>query len=146
MKRWEKMEAWLFDYFNGVPKAGAWFTSTELSESAGIPRNEASRWVRAYVDAQRRSNANTLYVLKREGRTSLARWSVGERTADVRMINQTLYEDIHVKVHRAWKKDLERIAARNERAARFAEAKMTAIVDGALVMIASILDAEDGEP
>lgn len=144
MNRWEQMEEWLFTYFDAEPRPSAQFTSIELSVSTGISRTEASRWIQAYLAAQRRSDSGTLYVLKREGRTGMARWSVGQRTADARVISHTLFDDVRTKVQRAWKPDLERLAERNPRAARYVEAKLAAIMDGALVMLGAALD--DGGP
>ena len=137
--RWEKMEAWLFD--NYEDRTGT-FTSQELAQSMDVSRQEASRLIRSYVEAQRRGNTSTLYVLKREGRTSQAEWSVGQRTADARIIGQTLFEDVNVKVRNAFAPDLRRLAARNPRAARYVEAKLSAVVDGALVVLAAAVDVE----
>ncbi len=137
MKRWEQMEEWLFDHEVGT------FTSQQLAADAGIKRAEASRWISAYLDAQRSKTAATLYVLKREGRTAKAIWSVGERTTDARIINGTLFEDVKVKVRKAWEPDLNRLATRNPRAARYVEAKLGAVIDGALVVLAAALDADE---
>lgn len=137
MTRWERMEQWLFDY--ECEK----FTAAELAFSLGVSNKEASRMISAYLDAQRRPESGTLYVLKRQGRTSQARWSVGEKTADARIIGGTLFEDIKAKIKRAYEPDLKRLAARNPRAARFVEAKLVALMDGAMVVLAHSLDASD---
>ena len=139
MTRWEKMEEWLFNYFEGQPRPGARFTSVELSVSSGVTRPEASRMIQSYLSAQRRPQAATLYVLKREDRTSKAQWSVGERTADARVINDTLFEDVRRKVQRGWGPDLQHLAERNPRSAKYVEAKLTAIMDGALIMLGAAL-------
>lgn len=143
MKQWEQMEQWLFAYFDGEPRPGARFTSVEIAVSAGISRAKASRWIKSYLEAQRRTGSTTLYVLKREGRTSKAMWSVGERTVDARVINRTVYDDIKTKLKKAWEPDLLKLAKRNPRAARFVEAKLFAVMDGALVVLAAALDAEE---
>jgi hypothetical protein len=131
------MEEWLFDHEIET------FTSRQLAPDAGITRAEASRWIGAYLDAQRSPSAATLYVLKREGRTTSAIWSVGQRTTDARIINGTLFEDVKVKVRQAWEPDLRRLATKNPRAARYVEAKLGAVIDGALVVLAAALDTED---
>jgi hypothetical protein len=138
-KRWEKMEAWLFDNYEDRPGA---FTSRELAAALDVDNQEASRMIQAYLDAQRRLNASTLYVLKREGRTSKAVWSIGQRTGDARVIGRTLFEDVDVKVKRAFSHDLDRLAQRNPRAAKYVEAKLQAVVDGALVVLAAAVDAD----
>ena len=51
-----------------------------------------------------------------------------------------LWEDVSVKVHRAFKPDLDRLAARNPRAARYCEAKISAVIDGALKVLAASVD------
>lgn len=136
------MEAWLFDNYEDRPGS---FNSRDLAASLDVPRQEASRLIRAYVDAQRLENASTLYVLKREGRTATAIWSVGQRTLDARIIGHTLFDDIDTKVRKAFRPDLDRLAARNPRAARFVEAKLTAVIDGALVVMAHALDGGGGD-
>jgi hypothetical protein len=139
--KWEAVEAWIFD--NGERA----FTARELAASTGISTYRATVAIQAYLDAQRRENSNTLYVLKREGRTTASVWSVGHRTVDAKVIGGTLFDDVAVKVRRAFKPDLERLAAKNPRAARYAEQKIAAVVDGALVVLASAVDAmiEDDE-
>ena len=137
-KRWEKMEAWLFDQYEDRPGT---FTSKELATNLDVSNQEASRLIRSYLDAQRGGKASTLYVLKREGRTTNAVWSVGQRTVDARIIGHTLFEDVDAKIHRAFAPDLKRLAARNPRAARYVEAKLQAVVDGALVVLAAAVDA-----
>jgi hypothetical protein len=138
-KRWEKMEAWLFDNYEDRPGQ---FSSRDLAASLDVDNQEASRMIQAYLDAQRRSNASTLYVLKREGRTTKAVWSIGQRTADARVIGRTLFEDVDVKVRRAFARDLDHLAERNPRAAKYVEAKLQAVVDGALVVLAAAVDAD----
>ena len=133
--RWEALEAWIFD--NGEQA----FTARGLAAAIQISVPKATDAIQAYLDAQRRENSNTLYVLKREGRTTSAVWSVGHRTADAKVIGGTLFEDVAVKVRRAFRPDLERLAEKNPRAARYAEQKIAAVVDGALVVLASAVDA-----
>lgn len=140
--KWEALEAWIFD--NDEQR----FTARSLAASIGISPLKATEAIQAYLDAQRRENSNTLYVLKREGRTTASVWSVGHRTADAKVIGGTLFEDVAVKVRRAFKPDLERLAEKNPRAARYAEQKIAAVVDGALVVLASAVDtmiSEDDE-
>lgn len=134
MTRWERLEEWLFDH--DLER----FTVQELAASKDIATAHASLLIQAYLDAQRSSDASTLYVLKREGRTSAAVWSVGQRTADARIIGGTLFEDVSVKVKRAFAPDLRRLAERNPRAARFAEQKIEAVMDGALKVLAASVD------
>jgi hypothetical protein len=131
---WEELEAWIFD--NGEEP----FNCYDLAGSYGCSTEEATMLIQAYLDAQRRPNPDTLYVLKREGRTRTAVWSVGQRTADARVIGGVLFDDVAVKVKRAFAPDLKRLAEKNPRAARYAEQKIAAVVDGALIVLASAVD------
>jgi hypothetical protein len=136
--RWEVLEEWLIDH-DDEP-----FSALRLAKGLGISVAEASALIQAYLVAQRSQTSETLYVLKRIGRTRAAEWSIGERTADAHRICGTLWEDVHVKVHRAFKPDLDHLRVVNPRAARYVEAKLVAVLDGALQMLAVALDAEDG--
>lgn len=138
--RWERFEAWLFDDWLEGPRAHRGFTNLDVAAGMHLAPAEASRMIAAYLDAQRGKNSNTLYVLKRTGRTSTAVWSVGHRTADARVIGDTLFKDVRVKVLRAFRPDLERLEAKNPRAARYAEAKIAAVMDGALQVLAAAVD------
>lgn len=135
MTRWERLEAWIFDH------EAEEFTNLDVAKGLGITPQNASLLIRSYTTAQRSPESRTLYVLKRNGRTSAAIWSVGQRTEDAHMICGTLFEDVSVKVHRAFKPDLQRLEARNPRAARYVEAKLEAVIDGALKVLAASLDS-----
>jgi len=132
--QWEALEAWIFD------REEEPFMAVQLAADWQITTQAATTIIQAYLDAQRRPNSNTLYVLKRQGRTRSAVWSVGHRTADAKVIGGVLFEDVAVKVRRAFEPDLHRLAAKNPRAAKYAEQKIAAVVDGALVVLASAVD------
>jgi hypothetical protein len=131
---WELMEEWMFDH------DAEQFDVHDVAEGLGVSVPEASQYIQAYLAAQRTLNSTTLYVLKREGRTASSRWSAGQRVTDGRIIGGTLFEDVSVKVHRAFEPDLKRLAERNPRAARYATKKIAAVVDGALVQLAVAVD------
>lgn len=132
---WERLETWLFDHDTER------FTVYDIAEGMDIPVPEASSLIQLYLSAQRALSSSTLYVLKREGRTKAAVWSVGVRTADSRIIGQTLFDDVMVRVKRAYQPDMLRLAAKNPRAARYAEAKIEAVTNGAMRVLAASLDA-----
>lgn len=138
--RWEALEQWIFDNEEEP------FTAVELASDWGTTTADATVTIQAYLDSQRRPNSNTLYVLKREGRTTRSVWSVGQRTVDARVIGGVLFEDVAVKVKRAFEPDLKRLAAKNPRAARYAEQKIAAVVEGALVVLASAVDQLGDDP
>jgi len=133
------LEEWIFDHDTEH------FTAHDIADGLGVSAPEASLYIQAYLSAQRSQNSLTLYVLKREGRTTAAVWSVGQRVADARVIGGTLFEDVACKVHRAFEPDLKRLAHRNPRAARYAERKIVSVVDGALVTLAAAVDMIDDE-
>jgi len=137
--KWEKLEEWLFDH--GTQR----FSSADVAHAFNCTGHEASLYIQAYLVAQRREDSSALYMLKREGRTSKALWSVGERKPDAHDLGVTLYEDVRVKVRGPFAKDLRQLAARNPRAARYVERKLEAVVEGALTVLAASLDYGDGE-
>lgn len=137
--KWESVEAWIFDNDEQA------FNVYDLADGMGVDSVAATDLIQSYLDAQRRPNSDTLYVLKREGRTRSAVWSVGQRTADAKVIGGVLFEDVAVKVNRAFAPDLQRLAAKNPRAAKFAEQKIAAVIDGALVVLASAVSAYEDE-
>ena len=134
MTFWEQLEAWLIDHDTEH------FTVYDIASSMSISVYEASGLIQAYLAAQRGPKSNTLYVLKRDGRTKAAVWSVGQRTADARSVGKTLFEDVSVKVLRAFDPDLERLAQRNPRAAKYARAKITMVTGHALAILAASVD------
>jgi len=137
--KWERLEEWIFDHDTET------FTSRDVADALGVSSPEASQFIQAYLEAQRQDDSTTLYVLKREGRTTRAVWSVGQRVADARVIGGTLFEDVACKVHRAFEPDLRRLAERNPRAARYTERKLEAVVDGALKVLAASVDRYDDD-
>jgi len=136
MTRWERLEEWLFDHELDE------FDSVAVAHGLGVSNADASVFIQSYLDAQRSKASRTLYVLKRTGRTSAARWSVGQRTADARIIAGTLFSDVDTKVKRAFAPDLARLRERNPRAARYVEARLEAVIDHALQILAVSLDSE----
>src|SRR5215467_14772084 len=122
--KWELLEEWILDI--DITR----FTVFDIAEAFEIEVPEASGLIQGYLRAQRQDGSNTLYVLKREGRTRSAVWSVGQRQMDARIIGGTLFEDVAVKVRRAFAPDLRRLAAKNPKAAKYAEQKIVSVVDG----------------
>src|SRR5262245_28912709 len=120
MKRWEKTEGW---FLKEIERRGLaddhWnfdFTSREMADSVGISYSEASWYIQSYLAAQRKPKSKTLFLLKREGRTSKAVWSVGERSEDVRLRLSSFTGDMVRTVERALDPDLMRIVEINPRA------------------------------
>jgi hypothetical protein len=132
--RWEVLEDWMIE--TEITR----FTAHDLAASLGIPMGEASSLINSHLGAQRSPKSRTLFVIKREGRTRNAVWSAGEKTADIRVLNGTLFGDIRVKIQQAYRPDLERLATINPRAARKVEKTLEGVVDGALVVMANALD------
>jgi len=137
--RWEILEEWLFDH-EGEP-----FTNQTLANSLGASPREGSMLIRAHLGAQRKLDSQTLYVIKRDGRTSRAVWTSGERMIDAKALGNTLYEDVVVKVKKAYAPDLKRIGERNPRSRRYCERRIEAVVDGALKVLAASIERFDDE-
>lgn len=133
LPRWLKLEEWLFSY----AATGGRFTSRSYAAAAGISGEEASQRIQCYLEAQRRPNSRTLYVLKREPgtRTSKAVWSVGERTADVRAIGLAYFDDTVRRFTRAVERDLERVAEITPQTRR----RVTAMVESTFSAVSVIL-------
>lgn len=141
MKRWERLEDYLFEF----DLSGNSFSTKEYAETGGLSGGDASRDVQSYLVAQRAKRPRTLFVLKRETgtRTRTARWSVGQRAADIRVISMSFGDDVKRKFKRATQPDILRIAMVNPRAAKRAETVVEAIADGALkVLDAAVLGWE----
>lgn len=139
--RWEWLEEWLVDH------EGESFSVHELAASMGISVTTGTLLIQGYLLAQRSPKSETLYLLKRSGRTRNAVWSFGQRVRDARALDLELFEDIVVKVNRAWKPDVKRLADLNPKLVRRYERKVEALMGGALVMLRTVLDdaiAEEG--
>lgn len=135
MTYWRVFENWLVQHETEE------FTCHDVAASIGCSVYEASGLINAYQSAQRGVRSKTRYVLKRRGRTRAAVWSVGQRTADARLIEDTTFQDIVVRVRRAMTTDLTRLAGLNPRAARKVELTLVA-VDSALKVLAVSLDSD----
>ena len=135
---WEILEEWMF------LNEGRLFTVHELAADLGISVERASRMIVSYQRAQRGRRAKTLYVIKRQhGRTSAAVWSFEVRVADVRALSKTTYEDIKVKLLRAFVPDIARIGERNPAAGKLAGRRVEAAVEHIIPLVALALGADD---
>ena len=143
--RWLELEEWLIEHegeeFTVAPRpAQTWQGVLCLSEEMGIHTTTATRLVQGYLLAQRGPKSETVYMLKRRGRTKNAVWSFGKRVYDAQQLDRVLYEDVLVKVHRDWKPDMKRLAELNPKLAKRYERKVEALLGGALVMLRTVLD------
>jgi len=136
--RWEMLEDWLFT--NIYERNQQRFDVYMVAEGMKITVQSATRMIQSYLRAQRKPESNTLFVLKREGRTRSAVWSLGTRTVDARMIGGTLFEDVETKIRRAFEPDMRRLAQRNKKAAKYVEASLGGVINGALAVLASAVE------
>lgn len=142
---WEALEAYLMDF----DKAN--FSAVEYAGEAGIEVPEASAAIQEYLDQQRRVKSPTLYVLRREPdtRTRNARWAVGVRAKDARLVGRSLVSDVRRKFLRAVKPDLDRIGELNPQAKRVVAAQIDSILNGAMVVLENaaqgLYDANDDD-
>lgn len=135
-QRWERLEDYLFTF----KTYGGNFSAVEYAKAQEFSAvSEATGDIQSYLHAQR-TGGKTLYVLKREPgtRTRNARWAVGmkqEKAADRRKLSRTFANDVRRRVTRALAPDLLAIARVNPAQAKAAEKQISAIVDGALVVL-----------
>ena len=136
--RWLRLEQYINTLDDREP-----FTSVAYADWANIGRSEASEHIQAYLEAQRGVHSHTKYVIKRlpGTRTSSAQWIAGERARDVRTLGLTLSSDTRVKMLRALKPDLQRIAEINPAAAHRAEIVAEATIDGAMKVLEAAVRA-----
>lgn len=132
MTRWMVLEKWL------QATNPAKFTAYTLAASLGITVSEASYLINGYLVAQRGKRTQTQYLLKREGRTRGAVWSVGEQQLDFDAFRQTLMRDIEVKVNRAAKPDMNALGQLNPQIQQKVNLTISAI-DAALSLLAVAL-------
>lgn len=133
LERWQILESWLSRDWQ--PEK---FSARDLARELEIERCEASGLIYAYRDAQR--NGKTLFVLKREGRTRAAVYSIGERTTDAMALSRQLFSDVQVKVRNAYEPDLRQLAAINPHAAKRVELTLNAVLEGAMPILAAALN------
>jgi hypothetical protein len=144
--KWEKLESW---FIGEIERRGLaddhWqftFTSRELADSLGISYSSASWLIQSYLSAQRTGRSQTLFVLKRQGRTTKAVWSAGERSQDARERLDSFAKDAVRTIERALEPDLLRIVEINPRA-KHAVAVCRATIRASLVALGVALD-DDG--
>ena len=130
---WRDLEKWL------VPNEP--FFVDQVAEAFDTDNVYASAMIQDYLRAQRSKHSETVFILRREGRTRGATWTAGRRTVDARHVGQTLYEDVKTKMLRAYKPDLERLAELNPRAIPFVEAKIEQVTVNALTILAAAVDS-----
>lgn len=140
--KWERLEEWLYETHT---LGGGSFTSLDVANGLDVPRHDATRYIRSYLDAQRAQSSRTLYVLHRSGRTSRAVWSVGVRSADARATSHQFFDDIQQRFVRAVEPDLVRIATLNPRARRKCEAIIGAVATGAMQLLRVAVDGIDAD-
>jgi hypothetical protein len=117
---------------------GVGFNVAAAAADMGVTRPEASGFIQAYLDAQRKPKARTLYVLSRQGRTRSAVWHVGARTADARKLTEQCLSDMIVKVTDALAPDLRRMGILNPRTAALTTANVNAFVANLAALAAAV--------
>ncbi len=139
LRLWEVLEPQLAAY----ELSGLDFSNGELAEMMNVSRPEASRLIQSYLNAQRSEKTPTSYVLKRTGRTKNARWSVGQRTKDVRVVSRMFGDDTKAKLRRAFEPDLQAIGRINPRARRAIQTTVDAVVNGAMQVLEAAVRGYD---
>lgn len=94
MRIWEEFEELLFAW-NEVGKTS--FTQTEVAEDLGVSGPRATQLIQAYLDAQL-AGKQTLFVLKRTGRTTNAIWHIGTTKDDYRKVLSQFSDDTENRI------------------------------------------------
>lgn len=115
------------------------FTNKGVAARLECSEAQATRYIQNYLNAQRRKDSQTRYVLKRKGRTKRAVWSVGERTRDAHSLTAQLGSDIQRRIERAIEPDIRRIATLNPRAVNPILNGITPLIDGMVQMIQAVV-------
>lgn len=112
LTRWEQLEEFLFDHnLNGTA-----FTNEDVAAYFGLTNRQATYWIHDYQRAQRSAKVNTLFVIRREGRTTSAIWFAGVKTIDARKLTAQTVDDIRTRLHDAIQPTLESIESHNPKA------------------------------
>ena len=135
MTRWEMFEDFLTQCVNSGQTV---FNHQAVVVEFGLTGRHASELIANYLDAQRRPNATTLYVLHRTGRTTNTIWHIGARTADARGMTVQAVDDMHQRVARALEPDLARMGILNPHATRVTTA-IVAVIEANLQLLAASL-------
>ena len=114
------------------------FNGSGLAADMGISRREASALIRSHLDAQRRPNATTFYVLHRTGRTSGAVWHVESRAMDMRELSMQHLDDMRCRLEQSFVPDLIRMGVLNPRATKLSEAIINAVEANLQLLEASL--------
>jgi hypothetical protein len=95
MTLWERMEEFLYTAdLSGMKE----FTNHDVAHVLGTRPSEASRLIDAYIEAMAKPSCNTLYAIRREGRTSGAVWHIGHGTKDLRALTAQFADDVENRV------------------------------------------------
>ena len=121
MTAWEQMEDYLFRLDLAGRKS---FVNAEVATALDLTPKEASYLTREYQRAQLSPRCDTLFVIKRTGRTRNARWHVGHKVADLTMTRRQFSDDTELRVHEHLLPLIDLIADKNPQARR-AAAKVT---------------------
>jgi len=137
--RWEVLEDWLLET---EPEK---FTNAQLSKSLKLPSAAATRMIRAYLDVQRRENSETLYVLKRQGKTRWTIWVVHNRKGQD-LLDEQLFDDLKTRVMDAYVPDTRRLAELEPRLRRRCERRIDWAINTLIGSVRVIVDdAFEGE-
>lgn len=135
MRRWQLVETFIDLLPEGQP-----FSSRDLADA--FPGEDGTQLLASHLTAQRGQRFRGSYVIKRHGRTRNAMYTAGHRRADEKALSQTLFEDIRVKIKRAYEPDLRRMTLLNPSLAKTVEIRLDAVVEGAVRVLAAALQAE----
>lgn len=137
MTKWEQFEEYLFER----DLLGEEFNAAAVAEDLGISTAAAGSYIQCYLGAQTRPKSTTLFILRRltGTRTKSAMWHVGERALDARGVGGQWANDARRRLTRFTEPTLRRIAEKNPRALRAAEAVAKGI-EASVELMAALLE------
>lgn len=96
MTLWQEFEEYLWAVDAGGGKRC--FRQADVAATLGVSGSEATQMIQAYQAAQLSPACNTLFVIKRTGRTSKAVWHVGHNLGDLRKLLAQYADDTQARI------------------------------------------------
>jgi hypothetical protein len=95
VRRWERLEEFLFSADDSGTKV---FTNRDVADAFGMAPRSATELIKAYQQAMVRPDLDTLFAIRREGRTVGTVWHIGHSTKDARALLGQFTDDVENRV------------------------------------------------
>jgi hypothetical protein len=138
MSRWETLQEWI------AARGSEPFTAHELADDRDIPHSWVLSFKRIWEPNGDQDSPRAMCSRAGSGLVPLAgRWGIGRRMCEPQ---GTLRDDLTVTISRAFVPDMHRFASLNPKQAAAIDRTISALVDGALVMLTAALDGLSRPP